>query len=183
MVAEAHLGLRVVGRGGERLAVDVTQVVRVEQESAARLARLEEQVGTEEDGTGGAEVLVGLAPGRLPVLGREPVQEREGGGEADDRIVLARGGAPARDAVAGRSKHVAGRVIDHDAAGTPQAAAKVRGLVDVERGGSAGRTPHDPAVVRAAVPQASAEGHVDVAVAQRKGGSLLLDAPGATGGG
>lgn len=184
VVRQTDVGLRVRRRGGEELTIDTAEMTGVQEKASAVLAGGEEKMGVEEKGSGGAQVLIVAAPGRLPVGGHKEIQAVESGGETDDGIVFKFGTtsgigltAVADVSIATGNKKISGSVVDGDAAGGPVAAARAGGVIDVQAGRGGKRDGDDVAVVVAAIPQATAEGDIEIAVGEGESATLLLDGP------
>src|SRR5207247_5873485 len=91
LVAVADRSLDVARGLGRRitLTVDAAERCRVEEKAAPPLPRLKHQGGTDQQGRGGAEVLIVAAPVRLPVLRHEEILVRKRARrEPTDRVVL-----------------------------------------------------------------------------------------------
>src|SRR4030081_2625967 len=90
MNAQTYLCLHVHRRLGSRkeLAVDSSQLVGIEKETASPFARLEEKFGADQQRIRRPQILVVAAPILLPVLGHEEVQMVQPGGEAHNGVVL-----------------------------------------------------------------------------------------------
>ena len=145
----------------------------VEQVPDPALAHLEHAGVGEEHGPGGAEVDVGgIEPG--PVVGGEPVDDLQVGGEADDRVAVVEG-ALALAVAAGEQQRAVG--CHRCARWCPEAALLLGGQREGRGGPEAAagdRHRGDASVVVAAVAVPAAEGHVHGAVREGQCTALVL---------
>ena len=171
----------------ELLAVEVSEVGRVEQPPVPGLARHEHLVVRKQGGSDGADVgVAGVqhAPAHRGVVRSPRVGLAERPRKLDDAIAVVPAGVGARigsravaaGAVAGGHVQVAGRV-HCDARRPPDPggvhASRLR-LIRMVLAAAGDGHADDGGVIRTAVAQPAAESHVHVAVAKRQRGALVL---------